>query len=71
MRGAPDLGEVTSSNPPSGGARIETFSTGDQYTPNIPNRRVTGKTYPSIFYTCPLRGARLHPAGMELGVDDR
>ena len=57
-RGAPNVtvvDSVNSSNPPSGGGRFETFSTGDQYFPNLPNRRVTGKTYPSIFYTCPLR----------------
>jgi CO/xanthine dehydrogenase Mo-binding subunit len=46
---------VNSSNPASGGGRFETFSTGDQYFPNIPNRRVTGNTVPSLFYTCPLR----------------
>jgi CO/xanthine dehydrogenase Mo-binding subunit len=72
VRGAPDLGAVTSSNPPSGGARIETFSTGDQYFPNIPNRRVTGKTYPSIFYTCPLRAPDcIQPAwGSESMIDE-
>jgi nicotinate dehydrogenase subunit B len=54
-RGAPSYNGATTNNPPSGGARFETFSSGDQYYPNIPNRRVTGNTVPNIFYTCPLR----------------
>jgi nicotinate dehydrogenase subunit B len=55
-RGAPErLPGITSSNAPSGGARIETFSTGDQYFPNIPNRRVLGKSLPSILKVCSLR----------------
>lgn len=55
VRGAPSRLAPTSNNPPSGGARFETFSTGDQYFPNIPNRRVTGNTVANLFYTCPLR----------------
>ena len=56
VRGAPErLPGITSANGPSGGARIETFSTGDQYFPNIPNRRVLGKTVPSILKLCALR----------------
>jgi CO/xanthine dehydrogenase Mo-binding subunit len=54
-RGAPSYLGATSDNSPSGGARFETFSTGDQYFPNIPNRRVTGNTVDNLFYTCPLR----------------
>jgi CO/xanthine dehydrogenase Mo-binding subunit len=56
VRGAPDrLPGITTNNPASGGARIETFSTGDQYFPNIPNRRVFGKSLPSILKVCSLR----------------
>ena len=55
VRGAPSRMAPTSNNAPSGGARFETFSTGDQYFPNIPNRRVTGKTIPSTFFHCQLR----------------
>jgi nicotinate dehydrogenase subunit B len=56
VRGAPErLPGITSTNGASGGARIETFSTGDQYFPNIPNRRVFGKTVPSILKLCALR----------------
>ena len=54
-RGAPDASGVNTTNPPSPGARIETFSSGDQYTPNIANRRVTGIVPPSLFKLCPLR----------------
>jgi CO/xanthine dehydrogenase Mo-binding subunit len=46
---------VTSPNAPSGGGRFETFSSGDQYFPNIPNRRVTGKTVDNILATIRLR----------------
>jgi CO/xanthine dehydrogenase Mo-binding subunit len=72
VRGAPDLTAPTTNNPPSGGARFETFSTGDQYFPNIPNRRVTGKTVPNIFYTCPLRAPDvIQPAwGSEQMIDE-
>src|SRR5262249_15570677 len=45
----------TSSNNPSGGARIESFSAGDQYFPSLSNRRILGKTVPSILKLCPLR----------------
>ncbi|HZO62245.1 MAG TPA: molybdopterin cofactor-binding domain-containing protein, partial [Gaiellaceae bacterium] len=55
VRGAPDASGVNTNNPPAPGARIETFSSGDQYYPNIPNRRVTGKVPPSLFKLCPLR----------------
>jgi nicotinate dehydrogenase subunit B len=56
VRGAPDrYPGITSNNSPSSGARVETFSTGDQYFPNIPNRRVLGKTIPTMFTVCPLR----------------
>ncbi len=55
VRGAPSRLAASTNNPPSGGARFETFSTGDQYYPNIPNRRVTGNTVANLFYTCPLR----------------
>jgi CO/xanthine dehydrogenase Mo-binding subunit len=55
-RGAPErLPGLTIANPASGGARVETFSTGDQYFPNIPNRRVTGKSLPSILKVASLR----------------
>jgi CO/xanthine dehydrogenase Mo-binding subunit len=54
-RGAPDMRGITSQNGPSGGARIESFSSGDQYFPNIPNRRLVGKTHPTLFKVCPLR----------------
>jgi CO/xanthine dehydrogenase Mo-binding subunit len=55
VRGAPDASGVNSNNPPAPGARIETFSSGDQYFPNITNRRVTGKVPQSLFKLCPLR----------------
>ena len=55
VRGAPSRLAPTTTNPASGGARFETFSSGDQYFPNIPNRRVTGNTVANLFYTCPLR----------------
>jgi nicotinate dehydrogenase subunit B len=55
VRGAPDMRGITMANAPSTGARVETFSSGDQYFPNIPNRRVTGKTIPSTLTVCPLR----------------
>ncbi|HZO98563.1 MAG TPA: molybdopterin cofactor-binding domain-containing protein [Gaiellaceae bacterium] len=53
-RGAPDMRGITSSNAPAKGARIESFSAGDQYTA-ITNRRITGKTPQSMFKLCPLR----------------
>lgn len=46
---------ATTQNASGGGARIETFQCGDQYFPNIPNRRVSGKTLTNIFRTSPLR----------------
>ena len=55
VRGAPDASGINSNNAPAPGARIETFASGDQYTTNIPNRRVTGKVPPSMFTLCPLR----------------
>jgi CO/xanthine dehydrogenase Mo-binding subunit len=56
VRGAPErLPGITSNNGPSGGARIESFSAGDQYYPSIANRRILGKTVPSILKLCPLR----------------
>ncbi len=55
VRGAPDASGVNTNNSPAPGARIETFASGDQYTPNIANRRVTGKVPPSMFNLCPLR----------------
>jgi nicotinate dehydrogenase subunit B len=55
VRGAPSSNGATTANAPSGGPRFETFSTGDQYAPNIPNRRVTGLTVPNLFRTSPLR----------------
>jgi CO/xanthine dehydrogenase Mo-binding subunit len=45
----------TSQNASGGGARIETFQCGDQYFPNLPNRRVTGRTLKNLFRTSPLR----------------
>ena len=63
VRGAPQPDQPTTTNPASGGARFETFSSGDQYFPNIPNRRLTGKTIPNIFRTCPLRGPDCIQAG--------
>ena len=63
VRGAPQPDQPTSNNSPSGGARIESFSSGDQYFPNIPNRRLTGKTLTNIFRTCPLRGPDCIQAG--------
>jgi CO/xanthine dehydrogenase Mo-binding subunit len=55
VRGAPTRLSATSNNGTAGSARVESFSTGDQYFPNIPNRRVTGKAVPSILKLCPLR----------------
>jgi CO/xanthine dehydrogenase Mo-binding subunit len=55
VRGAVASNAATTANAPSGGPRFETFSTGDQYAPNIPNRRVTGLTVPNLFRTSPLR----------------
>jgi CO/xanthine dehydrogenase Mo-binding subunit len=63
VRGAPDASGVNVNNPPAPGARIETFSTGDQYFPNIPHRRVTGKVPPSLFALCPLRAPTCTQAG--------
>jgi CO/xanthine dehydrogenase Mo-binding subunit len=56
VRGAPErLPGITSNNATSGGARVESFSAGDQYYPAIANRRIFGKTTPSILKLCPLR----------------
>ncbi len=56
VRGAPNrMPGITTNNPPGAGSRVETFSSGDQYFPNIPNRRVLGKTIPTMFLICPLR----------------
>jgi CO/xanthine dehydrogenase Mo-binding subunit len=56
VRGAPErLPGLTSNNGPSGGARVESFSAGDQYFPSIANRRILGKAVPSILKLCPLR----------------
>ena len=55
VRGAMDASGVNTQNAPAPGARIETFASGDQYTTNIPNRRVTGKVPPSMFAVTPLR----------------
>jgi nicotinate dehydrogenase subunit B len=55
IRGSADLGGITSANAQSGGARVETFSSGDQYYPNLPNRRVLSKTIPTMLYVSPLR----------------
>ncbi len=55
VRGAPSRMSATSNNGTAGSARVESFSTGDQYFPNIPNRRVFGKAVPSILKLCPLR----------------
>jgi nicotinate dehydrogenase subunit B len=63
VRGAPDASGVNVNNPPAPGARIETFSTGDQYFPNIPHRRVTGKVPISMFNLCPLRAPTCTQAG--------
>ena len=71
VRGAPSRLAPTTTNPASGGARFETFSSGDQYFPNIPNRRVTGNTVANLFYTCPLRCPGRHSALVGLGIDDR
>jgi nicotinate dehydrogenase subunit B len=63
VRGAPDASGININNPPSPGARIETFSSGDQYAPNIAHRRVTGKVPPSMFALCPLRAPTCTQAG--------
>lgn len=63
VRGAPDASGVNQNNGPAPGARIETFSTGDQYSPNIPHRRVTGKVPPAMFALCPLRAPTCTQAG--------
>jgi CO/xanthine dehydrogenase Mo-binding subunit len=63
VRGAPDMRGITSSNPPSGGGRFETFSSGDQYFPNIPNRRLTGKTIPTTLATGYIRAPGCIQAG--------
>jgi len=63
VRGAPDASGVNVNNPPAPGARIETFSTGDQYFPNIAHRRVTGKVPPAMFALCPLRAPTCTQAG--------
>ena len=55
IRGANGADGVNTQNPPAPGARIETYSAGDQYTTNIANRRVTGKVPQSMFNLCPLR----------------
>jgi nicotinate dehydrogenase subunit B len=56
VRGAPErMPGITSNNASSGGARVESFSAGDQYYPSIANRRILGKTVPSIIKLCPLR----------------
>ncbi len=56
VRGAPErLPGITSNNATSGGARVESFSAGDQYFPSLANRRIVGKTVPSILKLCPLR----------------
>jgi nicotinate dehydrogenase subunit B len=55
VRGAPSRLSATSNNGTAGAARVESFSTGDQYFPNIPNRRVFGRAVPSILKLCPLR----------------
>ena len=56
VRGAPNrLPGITSNNGPSGGARVESFSAGDAYFPTLANRRIMGKTVPSILKLCPLR----------------
>ncbi len=54
-RGQPFSYGGTTANASGGGARIETYQCGDQYFPNIPNRRVTGKTLTNLFRTSPLR----------------
>jgi nicotinate dehydrogenase subunit B len=63
VRGAPDASGININNPPAPGARIETFSSGDQYAPNIPHRRVTGKVPQSMFALCPLRAPTCTQAG--------
>ena len=71
VRGAPDrFPGITSANPASTGARVETFSSGDQYIPNIPNRRVSARRCRRMFTRLTAAGAVVHPAGVGLGVDD-
>jgi nicotinate dehydrogenase subunit B len=56
VRGAPDrLPGITSPNAAAGGARVESFSAGDQYFPNVGARRILGKAVPSLLKLCPLR----------------
>ena len=44
--------------------RVESFSAGDQYFPYLANRRIVGKTVPSILKLCPLRAPScIQPAG--------
>jgi CO/xanthine dehydrogenase Mo-binding subunit len=72
-RGAPErMPGITSPNNASGGGRFESFSTGDQYFPNIPNRRITGNTVPSTFYHCQLRAPEVIQAawGSESMIDE-
>jgi CO/xanthine dehydrogenase Mo-binding subunit len=73
VRGAPErIPGITQNNSPSGGGRFESFSTGDQYFPNIPNRRITGNTVPSTFYHCQLRAPEVIQAawGSESMIDE-
>src|SRR4029079_11013986 len=54
-RGAPDTRGITTNNSPSAGASFQTFASGDAYFPNIPNRRVLGKTVEPILTNGPVR----------------
>ena len=45
-----------------GGTRFETFTAGDQYFPNIPNRRSIGRRSRASSRTSPLRAPAVHPA---------
>jgi CO/xanthine dehydrogenase Mo-binding subunit len=56
VRGSPSrLTPTTTNGAAIGGTRFETFTAGDQYFPNIPNRRSIAKTIPSMFSTSALR----------------
>ncbi|HEX4517948.1 MAG TPA: molybdopterin cofactor-binding domain-containing protein [Gaiellaceae bacterium] len=57
VRGAPSrLAPTTNNANAVGGTRFETFTAGDQFFPNVPNRQTISKTIASRFSTSALRG---------------
>ena len=57
IRGGLDAnGKIVAYDYTSYGSSTPTYSTGDQYAPNIPNRRLRGKTIAQFMRTGPLRG---------------